>query len=172
MLCTLIINCDQSLLTVVSKLKESIINFDVFYFVLQSIDMSYEKPSIDADPDFEIESVDFKTLDISPTASPAKKKVKAGDTKRERVIFYPSEIPVFSAEVQEIIKKDHLLFKTGEFVKQSAYFLRSLVEFPTPLEYTAYSRTLVEKYPILAQLPGDHDNNYVSYFFIFWYWVL
>jgi hypothetical protein len=104
---------------------------------------------------------DFPSVNSPDYQYPKKncaKKYKKGD----RQVFYPSLTPHFSSSVQISIKTGAVLYKTSDFVRESSIFLRSLKEYPLPTEYTAYCRTLVDKYPILKKLPGDFEHDYVS----------
>ncbi|XP_059469059.1 uncharacterized protein LOC132192880 isoform X3 [Neocloeon triangulifer] len=91
-------------------------------------------------------STNQKEKDQTEQPSTSQKK-RAHHKKTPRFTFDNVKLPVFSLMLKEYIDQGLLTPTTPIFVKEVAEHLWALVKYPTPTEYTIYSKALVAKYP-------------------------
>jgi hypothetical protein len=120
------------------------------------------KSGDESDPSPGIEWVLDETEDEKPKSKGKKKKV----LDRAQLTF-PTSLPEWGTQVQDVIDDNQLLIKTRLFVNAASHYIRNLTnDAPLPSEYTAFARTLCQKYPVLEELSISHDQPHVSTLFI------
>lgn len=101
-------------------------------------------------------------MEVADNVSNATTKTNRGDIFDRPKLVFPTPLPDWGSQINDIIENNQLLLKTRVFVNAAAHFLRTQTnDAPLKSEYAAFARTLCREYPELKKLSSQHDNEHV-----------